>query len=114
MIKSIAPNPNSLIQDRKIDFSSKEQDDVKQTSLEFSKMFLKSAFKEMFNESQDSSYFGDSYGGQMWKSLYVEKIAELCAGRTGIEQMIEKSVAKKVNPYEQQAENKNEMEAIHA
>ncbi|MBP9752407.1 MAG: rod-binding protein [Proteobacteria bacterium] len=103
MIKSIMPSLSNTMPLKNVSFDHDNQDETKNAILEFSKMFLTSILKQMFNEDENSSLYGDSYGGQMWKSLYIEEIAKLSAHSIGISDMIEKSISKKINPYQKQA-----------
>lgn len=70
-------------------------EEVKKASLEVSKMFLRTILKEVFNADEESALFGNSHAGTIWKSLFADTLAEACAGHTGIEAIIEKSLKSK-------------------
>ncbi|CAO5678888.1 MAG: hypothetical protein HEEMFOPI_00428 [Holosporales bacterium] len=109
MIKSIMPSLSDVRSPSKVntDIHNREtnQNDTNAAALEFSKMFLTSVFKQMLNEEESSSLYGDSYGGQMWKSLYIEEIAKVSANNIGIKEIFEKSIEKKTNPYQSNEKN---------
>jgi hypothetical protein len=93
---------------------NKEQE-LKSAGIEFEKMFLKPHFSQILNEEENSALFGESYGGKMWRSLFVEEIVNACAGRMGIDQMIQESIHKKTNPYEAiSADHHESKEGVYA
>ena len=77
-------------------------EEMKKASLEVSKMFLRTMLKEVFNADEESAMFGDSHAGTIWKSLYVDTLADACAGHTGIEGIIETSIKNKQYPQSEQ------------
>ena len=87
-------------------------EEIKKASLEVSKMFLRTMLKEVFNADEESAMFGDSHAGTIWKSLYVDTLAEACAGHTGIEGIIEKSIKNKQYPQIEQNMGGNINETI--
>lgn len=79
----------------------KKEKEVDKAVLEISKMFTRSTFKSIFNEDEKSSIFGDTHASENWKFLFLNTMADTCAGHTGIEDSIRRSVSK--NPYQANA-----------
>lgn len=76
-----------------------QEQDIERGTREFTNTFLKSIFRQIFQQDEESSLFGESHGGEMWRSLWVDQLAETCSGKTGIEPIIRDSLQQKVNPY---------------
>lgn len=80
--------------------NEKKEKDLEKATQEFSKMFLRNALKNMFNEegSQEaSSFFGEGHSGEMWKFIFLNTVSDECAGKIGIEDSIRRSIAKNMN-----------------
>lgn len=82
-------------------------EDIKKASLEVSKMFLRTILKNVLPSEEESALFGESHAGTLWKSMYVDTLADACAGHTGIEETIERSIRRKY-PLLKKGENLNE------
>ncbi|MDP2194117.1 MAG: rod-binding protein [Alphaproteobacteria bacterium] len=79
-----------------------QEKDIERGTREFTNTFLKSIFRQVFQKDEESPLFGESHGGEMWRSLWVDQLAETCSGKTGIEPIIKRSLQQKVNPYFQE------------
>lgn len=85
-----------------------DEEGIKKATNEFTKMFLRTALSQMFNEDESSSYFGDSHAGQMWKHMWVDQLSDACVGHTGLEPSIEKAISRKIGAYK----NRNEENGV--